>query len=195
MRKHEAVTIALGMAAVLSPMLRAQELKAVWNGTELRAAASKLNFISGRGWEQLRSGRTASYVIQLSVHGEGMASLRAAERFVISYDLWEERFRVTRIARGASRRLSQSNLLQPAAEAWCVENTVLSTGTLAAERTVTVQLDIRAEEPADPALSVNTGLSLTSLIELFSRPARSQQQHWTLRSNAMRLSEARARPN
>lgn len=180
----------------LSPLVHAQDLRAVWNGRELRVSAGHLNFLTGRSLDQLHNGRAVSYDFQLSVHRAGVPARRSIERFAISYDLWEERFRVTRIAREKLEHKTQSNLTQNAAQTWCVDNITLPTADLDPDTPVTVQLEVRAQEGKESTDSSNEpALSLASLIELFSRPARSQQQRWLQQAGPLRLTDIRAKAN
>lgn len=173
-----------------------QDLRAVWNGVEIRVTSPRLNFIAGRGLDQLRNGRTVSYDIQLSLHREGVPGRRNIQRFAISYDLWEERYRVTRLGREKLERKSQSNLAQNSAEGWCVENTTLSTDGVDPKAPVMVHLEVRAQDPrenGDPL--TEPALSLASLIDLFSKPTRAQQQRWTKQAGPLRLNDIRAKAN
>lgn len=188
--------MALGLFPAFVQETCAQDLRVRWNGVELRVAASKLNFISGRGLDQLRNGREVAYDIQLSLHREGVPARRDVQRFSISYDIWEERYRVVRLGRDRLERKSQSNLAQNSAEGWCVENTRLSTEGVDPNAPLMVHLEVRAQDSRENGDSPGEpSLSLASLIELFSRPARAQQQRWMQQAGPLRLNDIRVKAN
>ncbi|MGI8990343.1 MAG: hypothetical protein ACR2I2_12295, partial [Bryobacteraceae bacterium] len=57
-----------------------------------------------------------------------------------------------------------------------------------------IKLDLRAEDPHDQAGIVGEpGINLTRLVEIFSRPARSQQPHWTLETGPLTLADLKAK--
>lgn len=190
--RNSILWVAAALAALaIAPLVRAQPIKAAWNGTELRVSAS-VGILSGSALERLKNGATVAFDFQLSLKDGPLPVRRALERFLVSYDLWEERFSVSRIVRDRAQRRSASHLTAAAAEAWCLENLPVLTAGLAPDRLITAHLEIRAEEPRDsPPLVGEPGISLTALIDLFSRPARSQQQRWNLESARMRLNDIR----
>ncbi len=179
-------------ALAVAPLVRAQQMKAAWNGTELRVSAASLGLLSGKPLERLKDGATVAFDFHLSIRDGPAPVRRAFERFLISYDLWEERYSVTRIVRDRAQRRSASHLTPAAAESWCLENLFIATGGFDPDRLFTAQLEIRVEEPRDsnPVIG-EPGVSLTALIEIFSRPARSQQQRWNLETARMRLNDIR----
>ncbi|MBI3681422.1 MAG: hypothetical protein HY235_13645 [Acidobacteria bacterium] len=173
-------------------LLRGQGLKASWNGKELRVSAPDLRFLTGRPLDQLHNGRAVAFDFHLSLNASGGALRRVLERFIISYDLWEERFSVTSFSRDRPQRRSASHLARNAAEAWCLETLSVSTEGIAADRPLTARLEVRAEEPRSPSdLSSEPAISLTALIEIFSRPARVQQARWSLEWGPLRLNDIR----
>src|SRR5260370_22176413 len=73
-----------------------------------------------------------------------------------------------------------SHLTASAAEAWCVENMAFATTGIAPDRQLWVRLEIRAQDPKEPAPLLNEpGMSLSSLIDIFSKASRARQpQYW-----------------
>jgi hypothetical protein len=172
---------------------RAESLKVRWDGKQLEAAAPELHFLSGRVLDRLRNGAAVTFHIQLSASAGVRLVRRSVERFVISYDLWEERFSAARLS---GTRRAVSHLTQAAVEAWCLEQTALSTKDMAPDSSLTLRLEVRAEPPRthggeDP----ESGLSLTALIDAFSRPAREGEQSWSLERGPFRLEEVRQNGN
>jgi hypothetical protein len=113
----------------------------------------------------------------------------AVERFSISYDVWEEKFRVVRLR---DFRKSAAGLSAIAAESWCLENLLVPSAGLPADKELWARLDIRTAEPKEQASSnADSGISIPALIQLLSRPPRPQQDHWTLESASFHLADVK----
>lgn len=173
---------------------------------ELRVTAPRFHFLSGAPVNRLRNGAAVPFDFQLSLAVDTRSNLfdRALERFVVSYDLWEEKYSVTKLwgagsIRGASNsrtreRRSVSHLSAEGVENWCIDNVALSTSGLDPNRRVWVRLEVRTTDPRDGAPLVGeSGISINRLIELFSHPPHSGQQRWTVESGPMRLADLRGR--
>jgi hypothetical protein len=114
---------------------------------------------------------------------------RAPGRFVVSYDLWEEKFSVVRAGSSAT---AATRLSGKAAEAWCFEAMSISAEGLAADRPLWIRLELRMEDGRQPsAILSEGGINLTRLIEVFSRPATPQQPYWTFTAGPLRLADLR----
>jgi len=157
---------------------------------ELRLSAPRFHFLTGASLAHLHDGISVPYDFQVTLFsGTRDAPVwRGFERFVVSYDLWEERFAVARVTNG---RGSSSNLLAADAERWCFGQLAVPTSGLARDGRLWLRLDIRSEDQKDsaPAVGDENGISIASLIEVFSRPALRAQQHWTLENGPFRLAE------
>ncbi len=163
----------------------AQSVSARIDGDRLRITAPRVHFLVGEALNRLHDGATVKYEFQLTARAErnGRTLVRSMEQFAVSYDLWEEKFAVTKL--GSSPR-SISHLSSAAAEAWCVDNISIPTAVI--PPTFWVQLDYRAENAAasaDP--SDNSGFTLTGLIDIFSRRTRSEQVHGSEEIGPLRL--------
>ncbi|MBL8227431.1 MAG: hypothetical protein JNL98_03100 [Bryobacterales bacterium] len=180
----------LMVAVAAIPDVRGQDLQVSWNGRELRVAAPQLRFLTGKALDRSRNGNTVAFDLQLSVIAGQSVLQRTAERYLISYDLWEERFAVARMARDGRPQKSVSHLTPNAAEAWCLENLVLATDKLDPNRQVILQLDVRAEDGRTSSQIVgDPGISLTALIEIFSRTSNSPQAKWSLQRGPLRIAD------
>jgi hypothetical protein len=175
--------------------LWADDLVARLQDDKLQITAPKLHFLAGRPLERLKDGATVPFDFQLTmwVDQRDRVYARSLERFAISYDLWEESFSVTQLR---TPRRSASRLSSPAAEAWCLDKMSLSAGDLRPEQPVWLKLEVRAgdgkEQPVFGRGNVTeSGISLTSLIEIFSRPATSQQRTWTYETGPLKVSDLR----
>lgn len=189
---RRALCVIIVGSAVVPYALIGQELKSVWNGTHVRVSAPGLHVLAGRAMDRLRDGNTVTFDFALTISAAGVPLKRSLERFVFSYDLWEERFSVARIERDRNPRKQSSQLARDAAEAWCLEHLAVPAEGIAPDRNIMVQLEVRAEDPRDSsAISQDTGISLTALVEIFSRPARPQQARWNLQQGPLRLNDIR----
>jgi len=158
---------------------------------QIQVSAPRLHFISGKQLERLRNGASVPFDFQLTLSAgfKGNSLSRAFERFVVSYDLWEEKFSVVR---QRDRRTSSVRLSATQAESWCLDNLVLPTSGVPSDKNLWVRLEVRSTETRDAAAAANSdGISLTTLIDLFSRPARGQQDHWAIETGPFRLAELR----
>ncbi|MBM3798112.1 MAG: hypothetical protein FJW31_29665 [Acidobacteria bacterium] len=157
------VPIALFVAAV-----PAGQLSLDLRGDALFASSRQLNLIQPRLLAKLKQGATVAFDFQLSlwVGSSTTVSRRALERFVVSYDLWEERFAVTTL-RGTPVRatgLAVGNVAN-----WCLPSLSLPMPKLQTADQVRVKLEVRAaENRRDLELSPEEGVSLTQLIDVFS---------------------------
>ncbi len=184
----------LFLAALGAPLLRsfaAPGMSARVDGEELLILAPDFHFIGGKPLQRLHDGVTLLFLTQLSLSTDQNATVarRIPQRFAVSYDIWEERFSVTRV--GSPAR-SQSNLTAIAAERWCLDNLGLNVAGIAPDRPFWLRLEMRVADPRDQNGVVGEGgINLTKLIEIFSRPPASSQTHWTIEAGPLRLDQLR----
>ena len=179
--------------AILAAAVPAEQLTLDLRGDQLFAAARKLDLIQPRLLAQLKRGSTVAFDFQLSlwVGSHDTVSRRAFERFVVSYDLWEERFAVTTLRKPQAR---VTGLAAQNVAGWCLQNLGMPTPRLTPADKMWVRLDVRAaENRRDVELSGDEGLSLTNLIEVFSRSANSGEARWNLESGPILFATLRAR--
>ena len=137
----------------------------------LHVRAPEFRFLQGRVLTQLRDGRTARLDVRLELlgraNGPGLAQTEQA--FTVSFDLWEERFAVTRLGQPAR---SVSHLTSTAAEAWCLENVTIAASAIQADRrnAVWMRLVLKARDDA-PARQTDeeSGFSIRILIDALGR--------------------------
>jgi hypothetical protein len=169
--------------------LSAQSLRLRLDGDDLRVAAPQIRFLTGKPLEKLKDGATLVYLAQLSLSTEvnAPAIKRAVARFVVSYDVWEEKFSV---ASAGLEHARATNLSPQGAEAWCLEHLALGIDGVAPDRPFWVRLELRAEDARDQAAVVgDSGVNLARLIELFSNPAHPQQMRWEAIAGPARLAD------
>jgi hypothetical protein len=146
---------------------------------EIRVTAPNLHFLTGKSLSRLHDGAAVPFDFQLMItDSRNNVIARALERFTVSYDVWEEKFSVVRVRdfRKSGMRLSAAS-----AESWCLENIFVPAASLQAGQQLWARLEIRTVESREP-LSADSGINLATLIEIFSRPSRPQQDRWSLES-------------
>lgn len=156
---------------------------------QIRVMAPRLHFLSGKSLQRLRDGATVPFDFQLSIAAGLKNNIieRAVERFSVSYDVWEEKFRVVRLR---DFRKSAAGLSANAAESWCLENLFIPAARMPADKELWAHLDIRAAEAKELASTAgDPSISIPALIQLLSRPPRPQQDHWALESASFRLTD------
>ena len=167
-------------------------------GDYLHISAPHLNFISGKTLERLKDGASVAFIGQLTVTTTPNAIIpeaRSVARFALSYDIWEERFSITKMGEKPDSRRSVSHLSAQAAQNWCLDNLAIDRSQVPADKLVYVQLDLRVEDPRDPVGIVGEpGINITRLIEIFSRPAKSAQPPMVLRNGPFRVADLRRVP-
>jgi hypothetical protein len=151
-------------------------------GEYLHVGASNFDFLTGKSLQRLKDGASVAFVAQLMVSDTpdfAIPNARAMARFAVSYDIWEERFSVTRVADGAEQKRTISHQLAPAAENWCLDNLAIHRTELPLDRPFYLRLDLRVEDPRDqPGVIGDSGISLSNLVEIFSRPIRDHQDRY-----------------
>jgi hypothetical protein len=175
--------------AVSSQALAAESLSVVWDGDDLHVAAPQLHFLAGKPLERLKDGASVVFLTQLTLTTDSFNSIlrRTPERFVFSYDLWEEKFSVTKLGPG---QRTITHLSATAAEAWCLDNVAISASSLPTDQPSWLRFELRAADPKDEAAVIGEpGINLTRLIEIFSRRPRDQQPQWTAEAGPLRLGD------
>lgn len=138
----------------------------------LRVRAPGFGVIKGETLSRLRNGRTVRFELELGVLPKPGVdpSTRLLHAFVLSYDLWEERFAVT--LTGTSSR-SMSHLRAADADAWCIAQLtvpVSALGPLGRGAPFWIRLEYRIEDgDRKPTSDDEAGYTLRSLIDILSR--------------------------
>ncbi len=169
-------------------------LDARLEGDYLHVVAPNFSFLSGKSLERLKNGASVAFIAQLTISTSPNYVLPDAQpsvaRFAVSYDIWDERFSVTKISDHPDQKLTVSHKDGPAAEAWCFDKLTIPRSELPADRRFYIRLDLRVEDPRDTAgLFGEGGISLAKMIQIFSRPVRDKQTHWLLNSGQIRLDD------
>jgi hypothetical protein len=137
----------------------------------LHVQARGFGFIEGAVLTRLKEGRTVRVDFDLAVltKPEGPTVRQAMQGFTVSFDLWEERFAVSRLGTPAK---SVSHLSARDAERWCLDNVTMSVASLGLGRDASfwIRLSYRVEEPM-PATTEDSAdrFTLRGLIDRLSR--------------------------
>lgn len=183
------------LAGLALPLFRARgasniasNFTATYDGDNLYPLAPSLHFLSGKVLDRLRdSADIQVFVSQLTLfHEDSEVPVRQARaRFIVSYSIWEEKFKVA-IPGSAAR--SQEGLSAAEAEAWCLENAAISSSGLEPNQPFRMRFELRSVQPRDLSRVLgDLGLSLTGMIEIFSRKAGADDPHWILETGWLRL--------
>jgi len=177
-----------GVAVPLSCLGARERLSVAWDGDDLHVAAPQLHFLAGKPLDRLKDGAAVVFLTQLTLTTDNFTTSlrRTPERFVFSYDLWEEKFSVTKLGEG---QRTASRLSAAAAEAWCLDNVAISATGLPQDRPFWLRFELRAASKDEAAVIGESGLNLTRLVEIFSRRPRDQQPQWTADAGPLRLGD------
>jgi hypothetical protein len=176
-----------GLAIPLSGLRAAETLAVSFDGDNLRVAAPDLHFLTGKALERLKDAATVTFLSQLTLFSDAQGTVfkRSAERLVVSYDLWEEKFSVT-IPGGSKRHLPNASAAE--AESWSLENLAISAMGLAPDRPFWLRFDLRTADRKELASVVgDSGVSLTGLIDLFSRKPAAGEASFSRTAGPFRL--------
>jgi hypothetical protein len=170
--------------ACLQMLAQSPSLTVERRGNQLHVAAPQLHFLEGKPLERLNNGASVTYTLALTLTAGSSATVRQQERFILSYDLWEEKFSV--VQAGSPGR-SASHLTAAAAESWCLDSLQLPLPVLSPEKSFTVKLECSYVDSESASGESSSGLTLAGLIEVFSRKKREEPLHWEALSGPLRL--------
>lgn len=180
---------ALALALFVTSLPGGDGLTVHLGSAGISVSTARLEVIRDPVLTRLKSGSPVAFDFHLTLWSGTRSNLRrrAFERFVVSYDLWEEKFAVTGLRKPV---LSATRLTPEAVGPWCVRQIKLANLDLTRDERIWVRLDVRAVDPKQDAdLFDSGGVSLVNLIEMLSRPARRDTLRWTLESGALRVAE------
>jgi hypothetical protein len=187
------------IAAFLSGLafaLAAEDLILSTQDNRLEFAAPRLHFLVGKPLERLRNAAEVSFAFHITLFsGNQTHKLKeTASRFVVSYDLFEETFSVTKLV---TPRRTARHLTNISAEAWCLREMSMDVSGVGVKEPLWARLEIRAEDTKDGGLPfgrgniTDSGISLTSLIDIFNRPPAVTQAHFIVETGPVTLDELR----
>ncbi len=174
---------------MLAPAAGAQSVSAHVNGTMVHFRASGFEFIKGTPLAHLKDGRSVAVDLELAVlpRAGGPAIAAVRQRFAVSYDLWEERFAVTRTGTPAR---SASHMGARDAEAWCLDQLSLPVSALASGRdgSFWVRLTYRIPDDDRSDSDEDSGtFTLRALIDKLSRRPAEAELKETIEAGPIRI--------
>lgn len=146
----------------------------------LRVHAPNLHFLEGKTLRRLQDGAGLVFSLQLSLSTDQFRTIhrRQVDRFVVSYDLWEEKFAVVRLG---PAKMQASHLSREAAERWMFDHTGLPLFALSPDSAHWIRAELRADDPRDSAgFLLDPTVTLTRLVEWFGRAQRGETERWNL---------------
>jgi hypothetical protein len=186
-RKALAIFTLLGCQTMIA---LAQSVTVARTGNAVAVRAAEFSFIKGEPLVRLKDGRSVRVDLELDVlPGPGGQPVAQGRRtYVLSYDLWEERFAVT-LAGSPSR--SNAYLKAAAAEAWCLEQLtvpVSALGRYGRDLPFWIRLGYRVIDADTPAADNDAGdFSLRGLVEALSRRRRTDALTHSIEAGPFRL--------
>ena len=176
----------------MSPLrLTAQSLSVRTVANALHVRAAGLGFITGEVAARLQDGRSVRVDFDLVIleKPNGAIITRAQQSFNLSFDLWEQRFAVTRT--GPMPR-SISHLTARAAEDWCLDNVTVplaSLGRTSRDTPFWVRVEYRIpDRGATTAGADDSTFTLQTLIDVLSRKREDQNRGKSVEAGPFRLS-------
>jgi hypothetical protein len=182
--------VTLGVAAVAA----ASVIAPVENDGQVLARLEGFRFIQGKQLERLKSGQSVAYDFSLQLFDGPRSVGRTLERFVVSYDLWEENFSVTQLSPNTPKlpKAGASHLKLEALGDWCLERVRVPVGATERQKDLTLQFEVRSVRARMPnPLRAEGSVDLTTMVEIFSRPVNAQEYRFFSQSRSFRLNGSR----
>jgi len=156
---------------------------------EIHVVAPRLHFLTGKSLQRLHDGLPVPFDFQFTISAGSRANIvgQFVERFVVSYDVWEEKFKV--VGMGSIHRYG-SHLDANAAESWCLQNLYIPATNIPSEKPLWARLEVRSVEAKEQAsIFPEPGINISTLIGIFSQRPRPQQDHWIMESTPFHLAD------
>lgn len=182
--------------AVIALVLIASPLRLAGQSMTVRAVSGALHvrvpglsFIEGQLSDRLQDGRSVRIDFEITVleKSQGPSIAKAQHSFNLSFDLWEQRFAVTRI--GQTPR-SISHLTRRGAEDWCFDNVTIplsALGRFARDTPFWVRIEYRVQDRTSTGNAEESTFTLWTLIDALSRRRADQEQGKSLEAGPFRL--------
>jgi hypothetical protein len=189
-RSLAAWTVIAAFSLVAAPAGFAQSVSVSRVGDSVVVRSSGLGFIKGEALVRLKDGRSVRVEIGVAVVPRPGAppSAERRETFVLSYDLWEEKFAVTHVA---APEKSIAYLTASAAEAWCLEHVTIPVASLGryARDPFWVRLGHRILDVDSRAADSDPEFSLRGLIDALSKRRKPEALTHSIEAGPFRLRE------
>jgi hypothetical protein len=183
-----AALVALTLLGYPIMIALAQSVTVARTGDAMAVRAPDFDFIKGEPLDRLRDGRSVRVDLEIDVRpGPGGApAAQGRQTFVLSYDLWEERFAVT-LAGSPPRSIAY--LTSWAAEDWCLEQLTIPVSALGrlAREPFWIRLGYRVLEADSPLAANGAEFTLRGLVDALSRRRRNEPLTHAIEAGPFRL--------
>ena len=179
------VTCFAGLAC-LQMLAQSTPLKVERRGNQLHVTAPQLHFLLGKPLERLNNGASVTYTLELTLLAGASPTNRQQEHFILSYDLWEEKYSVVQ---AGSQGRAASHLTAAAAETWCLDSMQLPLPALSPDKSFTIKLECTYVDNEISGGESSSGLTLAGLIDVFSRKKKEEPLRWEALSGPLRLKD------
>jgi len=170
-----------GLATPLFSVRAAEPLEVKYDGDNLHLSAPTLHFLIGKPLERMKDGASVAYVAQVTLFRDDKFTpikLRHG-RFVVSLDLWQEKFSVTQLGTTAVPPRSVEGLSAPAAEAWCLDSMAVNTLGLEPNTYFWLRFELRTADQKDMAnMTEQPVVSFRKIVEFFSQKPKAGELRW-----------------
>jgi hypothetical protein len=171
------------------PLFRARaasNFSVTYDGDNLYPVAPDFHFLTAKVVARLRdSADTQAFISQLTIFGgQNEAPIRQAHaRLVVSYSIWEETFKVAIPGLRSAEGLSAAQ-----AESWCFDNLAINAAGLDPTKPFRMRFELRSVRRTDLTRVLgDMGISIVSMIDIFSRKAGAGEDTWTRETGWLRL--------
>jgi hypothetical protein len=173
-----------GMAlAMLAEAMLSEDLILQHRNQRLEFSAPRTDFFAGQPLTRLHNASEVSFVIKTTLFSgkKDHVFTSAVDRFIVSFDIWDKTEKAYSVVKVEAPRKTAAHLTAKDAQAWCLSQMSLDTTGLSGSEPLWARLDVRAEDPPrDGGLLgdsvTSSGISLTSLIDFWSRPGSQPQK-------------------
>jgi hypothetical protein len=184
-----------GMALAMA----AEDLILTEHENRLEISAPRLHFLTGRPLERLHNTESVPFLFRLTLWSGNRSNVvrEVGARFVVSWDLFEQTFKVNELAPASK---SASHLTDAAAETWCLQQMSMDVSGLSGSEPLWARLEIRAQDAKESGSLFgrgdisDSGISLDPLIDVFSRRAQTAQRPLSAEAGPVTLDQLRRNP-
>jgi len=186
-----------GMAlAMVAEAMLAEDLILEHRNHRLEFSAPRTDFFAGQSIVRLRNAAEVPFIIKTTLFSgkKDHVFTSAVDQFIVSFDIWEKTEKAYSVVKVQAPRKTASHLTAKAAQAWCISQMSLDTTGLSGSEPLWARLEIHAgDPPRDGSLLGDTvsssGINLTILVDIFSRPGSQPQRTLDYSESAFTLDQ------